>query len=1288
MHASRRRRPQDPNRADATNPEVHSAEADTTVSRRPGRSKRFIVAATLAYVAFATTWILFSDQLLITLGDAQEIARLSTLKGIIFVLITAVALVAGLRAVALRAELDGRAVLPDTTAHTPWPLLLLIALLALTFAAIGMLVYRAGSAGLERQKLQELATVTELKVDTISRWLDERRSNVRAFSQNPAIAMAVDSWMVSGTPGARADLLGALAALRRSYHYAAVELVDVHGSVQLADGVATLGGPRLQDAVKRTLEGGNPALVDLYRVETRQPGGDAHGAESSGKPALRFGFVASVTVARRGAHLGRMLVAVELDPEDFLYPALHSWPTGARSAETALAERAGDSAVFLSDLRERPDAALSFEVPLTDTAPTVTSLVSQPAGTIRGIDYRGVAVLAAGRAVPGTPWTVLAKIDQAEADIPIRRLAALTIGVVAAAIAFILAIGLLLWQRQRLQGVLGDLQRRAEMAAAELRFHATFDQATIGLAHLDLDGRWLRVNRRLCILTGLDHAQLLASDPRTIAAPEGRSLEACLRALLSGAEAECSGERRFRRPDDTEVWLRLAASLVRGEDGAPRFVMLTVDDITTRKDAELALRERVNLHEYLEKIAKTVPGMIYSFQLAVDGGVSMPYVSPGLADIFYDITPAEAAVDAAAIMARIHPEDSARVWSTIATSAAELAIWSQEFRVCHPVRGLVWISCRAMPERDASGGTLWHGFLSDTTDRKRAEAELRQAAAVFTNTQEGVIITDLGGTILRVNPAVCTITGYTEPELIGQRISMLKSGRHDRAFYDSLWQVLRADGSWQGEIWNRRKNGEVYPELLTISTVRDDAGAITNYVGTFTDITRMKQSERQLERLAHHDALTGLPNRLLLLSRLEHAVERSRRHTAMGAVLFLDLDRFKNVNDSLGHPAGDELLIAVADRMRLRLRDTDTLARLGGDEFVVVLEDVGNAQRAAAVAQELIERLSAVFTLSSGHEVYIGASVGISMFPTDSMAANDLIQSADAALYAAKEAGKGTYRFYRTELTAAANTRLGLEARLRRGLERGEMVLHYQPLITIAETRPVGVEALLRWNDPSEGLIGPERFIALAEETGLIVPLGDWVLREACRQFQVWREQGLGLDTVAVNLSPRQFQLPDIGLRIGTILKETGLPPACLELEITESALMHHGEETLFKLAALKDLGIRLAIDDFGTGYSSLAYLKRFPIDKLKIDKSFVSDLPRDAADSEITAAIISLAKNLKLEVLAEGVETEAQLAFLKEHGCDTAQGFLFARPTPGGDLKPIVTQLAASPASPTRPAA
>lgn len=557
--------------------------------------------------------------------------------------------------------------------------------------------------------------------------------------------------------------------------------------------------------------------------------------------------------------------------------------------------------------------------------------------------------------------------------------------------------------------------------------------------------------------------------------------------------------------------------------------------------------------------------------------------------------------------------------------------------------------------------------------RANTDATLRQAGAVFDSTQEGIVITDLAPRIIAVNRAYTHITGYQEREVIGCNPAILQSGRQDEAFYQAMWASLRKLGYWQGEIWNRRKNGEIYPQLLTLSTVRDDEGKPKHYVGVMTDISQMKQSEANLERLAHYDPLTDLPNRLLIQSRLEQALKQADREDTRVAVLFLDLDHFKNVNDSLGHPVGDTLLQALTRRLSERLREEDSFGRLGGDEFLIILNHARRPESAATIARELIGLLEAPFVLPNGNEIYVGASVGISIYPQDGEQASTLIQHADSAMYRAKGDGRNTFCFYTPELTVAANLRIDMESRLRRAIAQEEFVLHYQPQLRIDSGEIIACEALLRWNEPHKGLVSPADFIPVAEETGLIVALGDWVLEAAAAQFRRWIDQGLPQFCLSINMSGRQLQQDDIVARLKAVSRRYDLPAERIKLELTESIIMGQGEDAESLLHAIRALGMRLSIDDFGTGYSSLAYLKRFPIDELKIDRSFVRDLPADNDDAEIAATIIAMARNLNLQVVAEGVETREQADFLAAHGCNLCQGYLYSRPVPAAEFEALL---------------
>ncbi|MET0048200.1 MAG: EAL domain-containing protein [Sedimenticola sp.] len=586
-------------------------------------------------------------------------------------------------------------------------------------------------------------------------------------------------------------------------------------------------------------------------------------------------------------------------------------------------------------------------------------------------------------------------------------------------------------------------------------------------------------------------------------------------------------------------------------------------------------------------------------------------------------------------------------------------------RMCSRMNGL--------PVIDSKGE--FHGYrgsAADVTRQVNAQEELRLSATVFESTVEGVMVVDLEGYILAVNKAFTEITGYSEQEALGQKPSLLKSQRHDEAFYKDMWHTIIKAGQWRGEIWNRRKNGEVYPEWLNISAVRDGSGNVTRYVSVFSDITAMKQSEERLVHLAHHDALTGLPNRLLFIALLEHALDRVERNDEQIAVLFLDLDLFKNINDSFGHPVGDQLLQMVAQRLQTVIRDEDTVARLGGDEFIMLLERVGNMQAAATVSEKILHELSKPF-LIDGQELYVSASVGISISPNDGTDADILIKNADAAMYRAKAEGRNNYCFYTEELTVSAMERVVLERELRQALEQDQLVVHYQPQFSLKTGELIGAEALVRWQHPDRGLIYPDKFVHVAEECGLVLSLGEWGLKESCRQMREWLQQGLDIGRISVNVSGQQIERSDLVFLVKEALGEHELTPSHLALEITESCIMQEPESAIRALTELKMMGVKLAVDDFGTGYSSLSYLKQLPINKLKIDRSFIRDIPDDANDEAISRAVLALGQSLQLEIVAEGVETQVQEVFLKEAGCDEAQGYLYSPPVTADEFAALV---------------
>ncbi len=555
------------------------------------------------------------------------------------------------------------------------------------------------------------------------------------------------------------------------------------------------------------------------------------------------------------------------------------------------------------------------------------------------------------------------------------------------------------------------------------------------------------------------------------------------------------------------------------------------------------------------------------------------------------------------------------------------------------------------------------------TTLQAQETYLRTAAAVFESTQEGVVVTDRNQRITHINPALSQITGYSQSEVIGQTPKLFASGLHNEDFYREMWTTLCQQGHWSGEIWNRRKSGELYPQWQTIRAVRDSNWQITHYVGVFSDVSVLKRSRDDLTYLSHYDQLLDLPNRQLFLElakqQLEHAITDNTH--AGGALLLIDLDHFKNINESLGHHIGDALLKEFTQRLRRYQQNGMILARLGGDELALLCEQCSN-ERAATLAGQILAELSPVFTLHE-QELFISASIGIALYPNDAQTVEQLLSNADSALFKAKGNGRATYAFYSQELTSQALDRVHLATSLRQALKEHQLIPFYQPIHELATGKVVGFEALARWQHPEQGLIAPIRFIPIAEESGLIAAIDRCILEQACRQMRGWLDQGHPLEFMSVNLSSRLFHRGELDIQVAKILNDTGLAPHHLVLEITESAVMEDVDRAMLQLDRLHNLGVRLAIDDFGTGYSSLQRLKRMNVDKLKLDQGFVRGLPHDADDAAITHSVITLAHSLGLRVVAEGIEKPEQAAFLLQHGADLGQGYGFGRPKPSNEI-------------------
>ncbi len=806
-------------------------------------------------------------------------------------------------------------------------------------------------------------------------------------------------------------------------------------------------------------------------------------------------------------------------------------------------------------------------------------------------------------------------------------------------------------------------QRTEEVAAREARLREVLDlnadilaTSAAGIAVYHRDGRCVQVNPAFAATIGGSEAQILAQNLHHLPSWREAGLLDLAKGVLGSGKA-AARQIRLHTTFGRQLWLDCQLSrLIR--DGVPH-LLLMFRDVTAERQASEALEERERL---LRTLADNVPdhivrcdrdGHVLYVNRAVELGSGRP-----AADLI-GRTAAENYPDG-----RFAALDRAMRGVAATGKAADF-----DLTVPGPNGRAIYHQVRIVPEPGPDGRPASVMAVGrDLTRQRRAEEQLRLAASVFQSSSEGLLVTDAEGTIISVNPAFTDITGYSAAEALGHTPRLLRSDRHPPEFYRAMWETLTPAGLWQGEIWNRRKSGEAYLEWLTINRIDDDAGRPVHYASVFHDITESRRKDERIQHLAFHDALTGLPNRALLMDRLQHALARARREGRRLSVTFVDLDRFKAINDSLGHDVGDLLLQEVAQRICGRLRAMDTVARMGGDEFVVMMEDLAEIEDCAILAAQLIAAIARPMDLR-GHRVEVGASMGIAFFPEDGDDPLTLMKNADMAMYAAKAAGRNTYRFFQAEMQDQAVRRLDTEMDLRTAIAQGGLELHYQPKVDLADGKVRGVEALVRWHHPVSGLLSPAEFVPLAEESSLILDLGNWVLDQACRQAAAWQANGLNL-RIAINVSAKQLDAGDLAERVAEATSRHGVSPSRLELELTESAVMANPAHAAGLFARLRQLGITIAVDDFGTGYSSLAYLRRLPIDVLKIDRSFVADADTNGDDAQIVKTILALGQTLKLTVVAEGIETQQQAEVLGSVGCTLAQGFHFARPLPAHEVE------------------
>ena len=1172
-------------------------------------------------------------------------------------------------------------------------------------------VYLASfETSLRETLLANMAAIADKKAGQIGGYMAERIDDVRHLSRRAAIR---DS-LAELTQAFRAGGLDATAyreaadRLQRTLDesnaakgFYDLLLIDAAGNVVFSLlrepdlGTNLLDGPYrdslLASVVARTLRSRQP-LISRF----------APYAPSGNRPAA---FLVA-PVMGNGGLIG--VLAMQLDVDRLMTVTVDRTGLG-ETGETVLAQKDGNEAFYTVPLRHVPDAAYRYRVPLERAAlPMQRALSGSPGqGIIR--DYAGIEGVAAWRHLPTLDWGMVVKVDTSEAMAPVVRLRRLTY--LALALFLLLSGGAAYFLGRRfsrpiqtLTGVAdriaaGDLRQRVpqtegvevgrlahafnhmadalaesrenleaqvEARSQELRTLTTLQNAILERAGalivvLDREGRIRRFNRACEELTHYAFADVegcfvwdlfLTPEEREVVHAEAFS------ALVTNPHTLRNRyTNHWVMRDGTLRLIEWSNTLLLDARGEMEFMVCIGIDVTEKNLAEAALKESELRLREAQRIAQ-----VGSWELDLASG-RLSWSD----EIFrlFEIDPAAFGASYEAFLERVHPDDRERVRSTYAESLENCVPYEVIHRLLMPDGRIKWVSERCETHYDENGKALRStGTVQDITERKQGEEALRLYANVFEHSGEAILITDSERRIVAVNSAFTRLTGYAIDEIRGQDPGLLAPGKAPGETYRTMWSHLEQTGYWQGEIVDRRKDGTLFPKWMSASVVRDAEGRIIHYVASFTDITARKQAEAQISRLAYHDALTGLINRFSLQSQLEQALAMARREQRAMAVIFLDLDRFKTINDTMGHAMGDQLLMEVAHRLRENVRDSDIVARLGGDEFVVVLTEVDDATAAARVADKLLQALSRRYRIGE-HELHSTTSIGLAFYPNDGEDGDTLMKHADAAMYHAKSQGRNNVQFFTAELNQTAVKRLKLDHDLRIAVETRQFELHYQPQLDSRTGRTVGVEALLRWRHPREGVVLPAEFIPVAEETGLVLALGEWVLDEACCQLRAWRNAGIGKLTMAVNLSALQLHSATLVNQVARALEKYGLDGDDLELEITESVAMHDPDVSISQLKALRDLGVRLSIDDFGTGYSSLSYLKLLPIHTLKLDQSFVRDIESDSNDVAICTATIALAHSLGLEVIAEGVETEAQRQFLASHHCDFMQGYLFSKPLP-----------------------
>jgi diguanylate cyclase (GGDEF)-like protein/PAS domain S-box-containing protein len=1100
-------------------------------------------------------------------------------------------------------------------------LFLLVAVLPLILLSFFNL--RQSETTLRAETLGRLAVLADKKVAQVGSYLGERMRDTRSLAQSRQVVQAMPALLRAYEVG-----YGSM-----PYRQIAREL-DGNFSGVIGDGVlfhdVFLISPRGEVAYtyKREADFGTSLIDGPYRDSQlarafRESRMTLEGSLSSFEfytPSARPAAFIVVPVMRDGMFGGAIAVQLKIGK---IYEVAEDRVGMGRSGETVLSTRLdAQHVMYLAPLNRERELDLLHPRDYAKVPFIMREALRGTSGSGISEDYRGIGVVAAWRYLPGLDWGMVVKIDADEVFAPLARQRMLLLEALAVLLLF--AGGAAFYFGRQISEPLGELARTAdEMAGGNLDKRANeYVPGELGV-----------------FARAFNH------------------MAEKLQAMYHSLEERI--EERTRELNVTNEQLQ--------------------EEIIERTLIEQNLLEAKGELERQQALLNEAQrlGQLGSWELDIPGGKLR--WSDEIYRLF-ELDPAHFSPSYENFLNAIHPDDRDRVNAAYTASLQTRQPYDVVHRLRMPDGRVKWVREHCSSDFDAAGKPLRSvGAVQDITEQKLAEDSLRVAAAAF-ETHEGIMITDAQANIVRVNSAFTQITGFTQEEVQGKNPRILSSGRQDRTFYADMWRQLREEGAWSGEIWDRRKNGEIYPKWLTITSVKDAAGVVTEYVAIFSDITARKRAEEEIRNLAFFDALTGLPNRRLFMDRFQLAQSVSARSRHYGALLFLDMDKFKTLNDTLGHDYGDLMLIEVGRRIQSGVREMDTVARLGGDEFVVLIEEISASQREASqkvalIAEKIRAALAEPYDLKE-HRIHGSPSIGVSLYRGNEESVDTLMKQADMAMYQAKDSGRNTVRFFDPLMQQAVEERARLEADLRGALPGGQLHLYYQVQVD-SDLRPTGAEALIRWMHPARGMVSPGQFIPVAEESSLILDIGRWVIETACRQLALWaQDDRLRHLKLAVNVSGQQFRMNDFVNHLQDVITRHGITPESLKLELTESVVLEDLAEVAAKMHALKALGVKLSLDDFGTGYSSLAYLKKLPIDQIKIDQSFVRDITTDPNDAVMVRTIIDLAQNFRLNVIAEGVETEAQLAFLKHNGCMSYQGYLFGKPLPRAEFEAQVERL------------